>query len=73
MKHKHKEIWLFKAFWKTYVFSSLDKLLEDEWPVIGPSNSAKLEDFDFKLGVTYKCPCDYGGSVLIRRVLDDNI
>ena len=64
------EIWLFKAFFKTYAYSSLKRLLEDQWPVIGSLNSNKLEKFDFKLGVTYRCPCDYGGYVFIARMLE---
>lgn len=64
------EIWLIKAFIKTYLYSSLKKLLDDWWPVIGPLNSNRLEDFNFTLNETYKCPCDYGGYVLIARMKD---
>ena len=64
------EIWLIKAFIKTYSYSSLQKLLDDWWPVIGVFNSNWLEDFNFALNETYECPCDYGGYVRIARMED---
>lgn len=62
------EIWLIKAFIKIYIF--FIKLLNDWWLVIGQPNSNKLENFNFILNETYKCPCDYGGYVLIARMKD---
>ena len=64
------EIWLIKAFIKIYSYSSLQKLLDDWWPVIGLFNSNQLENFNFALNETYECPCDYGGYVQIARMED---
>ena len=61
------ETWLIKAFMKTYSYSSLDRLLEDWWPVIGPNNSNKIESFNFVRNETYNFPCDFGGYVQIAR------
>lgn len=64
-------MWLIKAFLKTYAYFSLDELIEDWNPVIGPIASFYLKCKDannFKVGVTYRYLCDNGGHILIAKM-----